>query len=185
MSYPLPRCSSLWDKLSFWVKISCSICYNLLNYMRLLILQNKIKTVFHYCSLIIVSWTDQQRIAAAKEGWGYRLVFSARLVKVRFKPFRHITATRLSLVFVLKVVSCFIFSVTGWSFSCCWCLVYWGSASWLLSSGYEVSLIVSVKIWSIYKIWGRHLWISKHLFQPSSKTIWSTRPQPANPWRTV
>ncbi|WMV58753.1 hypothetical protein MTR67_052138 [Solanum verrucosum] len=26
------------------------------------------------------SWTDQQRDAAAKEGWGYRLTFSARLV---------------------------------------------------------------------------------------------------------
>jgi len=26
------------------------------------------------------SWTDQQRAAAAKEGWGYRLLFSARLV---------------------------------------------------------------------------------------------------------
>lgn len=29
---------------------------------------------------VIVSWTDQQRAAAAKEGWQYRLVFSARLV---------------------------------------------------------------------------------------------------------
>jgi len=28
------------------------------------------------------SWTDQQRAAAAKEGWGYRLLFSARLVIV-------------------------------------------------------------------------------------------------------
>ncbi|WVZ21571.1 hypothetical protein V8G54_008893 [Vigna mungo] len=28
------------------------------------------------------SWTDQQRAAAAKEGWGYRLVFSARLIGV-------------------------------------------------------------------------------------------------------
>ncbi|RZC17250.1 Rhodanese-like domain-containing protein 11, chloroplastic isoform C [Glycine soja] len=27
-------------------------------------------------------WTDQQRAAAAKEGWGYRLVFSARLIGV-------------------------------------------------------------------------------------------------------
>ncbi|CAL1405312.1 unnamed protein product [Linum trigynum] len=27
-----------------------------------------------------VGWTDQQRAAAAKEGWGYRLLFSARLV---------------------------------------------------------------------------------------------------------
>ncbi|XP_011621133.2 rhodanese-like domain-containing protein 11, chloroplastic [Amborella trichopoda] len=27
-----------------------------------------------------LGWTDQQRYAAAKEGWGYRLVFSARLV---------------------------------------------------------------------------------------------------------
>ncbi|XP_057474343.1 rhodanese-like domain-containing protein 11, chloroplastic [Actinidia eriantha] len=27
-----------------------------------------------------LGWTDQQRVAAAKEGWGYRLVFSARLV---------------------------------------------------------------------------------------------------------
>ncbi|KAF5201202.1 Rhodanese-like domain-containing protein 11 protein [Thalictrum thalictroides] len=27
-----------------------------------------------------LGWTDQQRAAAAKEGWGYRLVFSARLV---------------------------------------------------------------------------------------------------------
>ncbi|RVW20437.1 Rhodanese-like domain-containing protein 11, chloroplastic [Vitis vinifera] len=27
-------------------------------------------------------WTDQQRVAATKEGWGYRLVFSARLVGV-------------------------------------------------------------------------------------------------------
>ncbi|MCD9642732.1 Rhodanese-like domain-containing protein 11, chloroplastic [Datura stramonium] len=33
-----------------------------------------------YNSLDIVSWTDQQRDAAAKEGWGYRLTFSARLV---------------------------------------------------------------------------------------------------------
>ncbi|KAI4336239.1 hypothetical protein L6164_014788 [Bauhinia variegata] len=29
-----------------------------------------------------LGWTDQQRDAAAKEGWGYRLVFSARLVGV-------------------------------------------------------------------------------------------------------
>lgn len=28
------------------------------------------------------SWTDQQRAQAAKEGWGYRLVYSARLVSV-------------------------------------------------------------------------------------------------------
>lgn len=27
-----------------------------------------------------LGWTDQQRAAAAKEGWGYRLVYSARLV---------------------------------------------------------------------------------------------------------
>lgn len=27
-----------------------------------------------------LGWTDQQRAAAAKEGWAYRLVFSARLV---------------------------------------------------------------------------------------------------------
>ncbi|KAL3352259.1 hypothetical protein AABB24_020354 [Solanum stoloniferum] len=27
-----------------------------------------------------LGWTDQQRDAAAKEGWGYRLIFSARLV---------------------------------------------------------------------------------------------------------
>lgn len=26
------------------------------------------------------SWTDQQRVVAAKEGWGYRFVYSARLV---------------------------------------------------------------------------------------------------------
>uniref|UniRef100_K7KL20 Rhodanese domain-containing protein n=1 Tax=Glycine max TaxID=3847 RepID=K7KL20_SOYBN len=32
--------------------------------------------------IIISSWTDQQRAAAAKEGWGYRLVFSARLIGV-------------------------------------------------------------------------------------------------------
>ncbi|XP_011005614.1 PREDICTED: rhodanese-like domain-containing protein 11, chloroplastic isoform X2 [Populus euphratica] len=29
-----------------------------------------------------LSWTDQQRAAAAKEGWGYRLLFSARLVGI-------------------------------------------------------------------------------------------------------
>ncbi|KAK6940417.1 Rhodanese-like domain [Dillenia turbinata] len=29
-----------------------------------------------------LGWTDQQRAQAAKEGWGYRLVFSARLVGV-------------------------------------------------------------------------------------------------------
>lgn len=29
---------------------------------------------------VLRSWTDQQRAAAAKEGWGYRLVFTARLV---------------------------------------------------------------------------------------------------------
>ncbi|GKV25258.1 hypothetical protein SLEP1_g34720 [Rubroshorea leprosula] len=29
-----------------------------------------------------LGWTDQQRAAAAKEGWGYRLLFSARLVGV-------------------------------------------------------------------------------------------------------
>ncbi|XP_028229345.1 rhodanese-like domain-containing protein 11, chloroplastic isoform X2 [Glycine soja] len=29
-----------------------------------------------------LGWTDQQRAAAAKEGWGYRLVFSARLIGV-------------------------------------------------------------------------------------------------------
>ncbi|KAF6137204.1 hypothetical protein GIB67_030968 [Kingdonia uniflora] len=27
-----------------------------------------------------LGWTDQQRAAAAKEGWGYRIVFSARLI---------------------------------------------------------------------------------------------------------
>ncbi|KAH0709196.1 hypothetical protein KY284_010623 [Solanum tuberosum] len=36
--------------------------------------------VVTYNILDIVSWTDQQRDAAAKEGWGYRLTFSARLV---------------------------------------------------------------------------------------------------------
>ncbi|RAL50524.1 hypothetical protein DM860_014466 [Cuscuta australis] len=29
-----------------------------------------------------ILWTDQQRAAAAKEGWGYRLVFSVRLIGV-------------------------------------------------------------------------------------------------------
>ncbi|XP_074381733.1 rhodanese-like domain-containing protein 11, chloroplastic [Apium graveolens] len=29
-----------------------------------------------------IGWTDQQRAAAAKEGWAYRLVFSARLVGI-------------------------------------------------------------------------------------------------------
>ncbi|KDP31008.1 hypothetical protein JCGZ_11384 [Jatropha curcas] len=29
-----------------------------------------------------LGWTDQQRAAAAKEGWGYRLLFSARLIGV-------------------------------------------------------------------------------------------------------
>ncbi|KAG6754137.1 hypothetical protein POTOM_042145 [Populus tomentosa] len=29
-----------------------------------------------------LSWTDQQRAAAVKEGWGYLLLFSARLVGV-------------------------------------------------------------------------------------------------------
>uniref|UniRef100_A0A6M2F4E2 Rhodanese domain-containing protein n=1 Tax=Populus davidiana TaxID=266767 RepID=A0A6M2F4E2_9ROSI len=29
-----------------------------------------------------LGWTDQQRAAAAKEGWGYRLLFSARLVGI-------------------------------------------------------------------------------------------------------
>ncbi|XP_048330893.2 rhodanese-like domain-containing protein 11, chloroplastic isoform X3 [Ziziphus jujuba] len=29
-----------------------------------------------------LGWTDQQRAAAAREGWGYRLLFSARLVGV-------------------------------------------------------------------------------------------------------
>ncbi|XP_008464502.2 rhodanese-like domain-containing protein 11, chloroplastic [Cucumis melo] len=29
-----------------------------------------------------LGWTDQQRIAGAKEGWGYRLVYSARLIAV-------------------------------------------------------------------------------------------------------
>ncbi|KAK7302161.1 hypothetical protein RJT34_13042 [Clitoria ternatea] len=29
-----------------------------------------------------LGWTDQQRVVAAKEGWGYRLVFSARLIGV-------------------------------------------------------------------------------------------------------
>ncbi|XP_021681500.2 rhodanese-like domain-containing protein 11, chloroplastic isoform X2 [Hevea brasiliensis] len=29
-----------------------------------------------------LGWTDQQRVAAAKEGWGYRLLFSARLVGI-------------------------------------------------------------------------------------------------------
>ncbi|VFQ69254.1 unnamed protein product [Cuscuta campestris] len=29
-----------------------------------------------------LGWTDQQRAAAAKEGWGYRLVFSVRLIGV-------------------------------------------------------------------------------------------------------
>lgn len=32
------------------------------------------------CQSLICSWTDQQRAAAAKEGWGYRFMFSARLV---------------------------------------------------------------------------------------------------------
>lgn len=30
------------------------------------------------------SWTDQQRAAAVKEGWGYLLLFSARLVIIVF-----------------------------------------------------------------------------------------------------
>ncbi|KAJ0106341.1 hypothetical protein Patl1_18179 [Pistacia atlantica] len=29
-----------------------------------------------------LGWTDQQRVQAAREGWGYRLMFSARLVGV-------------------------------------------------------------------------------------------------------
>ncbi|XP_022921793.1 rhodanese-like domain-containing protein 11, chloroplastic isoform X1 [Cucurbita moschata] len=29
-----------------------------------------------------LGWTDQQRVAGAKEGWGYRLVYSARLIAV-------------------------------------------------------------------------------------------------------
>jgi hypothetical protein len=29
-------------------------------------------------------WTDQQRAAAVKEGWGYLLLFSARLVIIVF-----------------------------------------------------------------------------------------------------
>lgn len=37
-----------------------------------------------YCSKfevqVLFSWTDQQRVAAAREGWQYRLVFSARMV---------------------------------------------------------------------------------------------------------
>ncbi|KAL3748099.1 hypothetical protein ACJRO7_009342 [Eucalyptus globulus] len=37
--------------------------------------------------LPILSWTDQQRAAAAKEGWAYRLVFSARLVILLFDRF--------------------------------------------------------------------------------------------------
>lgn len=37
--------------------------------------------------MITSSWTDQQRAAAAKEGWGYRLVFSARLVISLFYVF--------------------------------------------------------------------------------------------------
>ncbi|KAK4489010.1 hypothetical protein RD792_004802 [Penstemon davidsonii] len=31
-----------------------------------------------------LGWTDQQRAAAAKEGWGYRLIFSARLIGLFF-----------------------------------------------------------------------------------------------------
>lgn len=33
-------------------------------------------------SPFIHSWTDQQRVAAGKEGWGYRLLYSARLVSI-------------------------------------------------------------------------------------------------------
>ncbi|XP_021888877.1 rhodanese-like domain-containing protein 11, chloroplastic isoform X2 [Carica papaya] len=29
-----------------------------------------------------LGWTDQQRVAAGKEGWGYRLLYSARLIGV-------------------------------------------------------------------------------------------------------
>jgi len=55
--------------------------------------------------ITISSWTDQQRAAAAKEGWGYRLVFSARLV---FSPlwaftriFYFLILTFTSLTFVV------------------------------------------------------------------------------------
>lgn len=35
----------------------------------------------YFCNApLIFSWTDQQRAQAAKEGWGYRLIYSARLV---------------------------------------------------------------------------------------------------------
>ncbi|KAL0441108.1 UNVERIFIED_CONTAM: Rhodanese-like domain-containing protein 11, chloroplastic [Sesamum radiatum] len=61
-----------------------------------------------------LGWTDQQRAAAAKEGWGYRLVFSARLLKKG--------------------------SLAGRSVSCCGCIVSWGTASGPLSPGLEISL---------------------------------------------
>lgn len=38
-------------------------------------------SMLHFTSIFLTfSWTDQQRAQAAREGWGYRLVFSARLV---------------------------------------------------------------------------------------------------------
>ncbi|MFQ6669337.1 hypothetical protein Gotur_034634, partial [Gossypium turneri] len=33
-------------------------------------------------SILTFSWTDQQRAQAAREGWGYRLLYSIRLVGV-------------------------------------------------------------------------------------------------------
>ncbi|XLR00605.1 hypothetical protein S83_066803, partial [Arachis hypogaea] len=35
--------------------------------------------VLRLYSCELLNWTDQQRAAAAKEGWSYRLVFSTRL----------------------------------------------------------------------------------------------------------
>ena len=48
-------------------------------------------------SRMTLSWTDQQRAAAAKEGWGYRLLFSARLVIVYvfFFSFKNICKVQL------------------------------------------------------------------------------------------
>lgn len=87
------------------------------------------------------SWTDQQRAQAAKEGWGYRLVFTARLVSF--------FASKISLVSFLSIsipllsgglMSCFVV----WSYFGCGCLVPWCSATWSLYSGVERSLGLSL-----------------------------------------
>lgn len=57
---------------------------------------NDLLKVYSLLIYFIFSWTDQQRAQAAREGWGYRLLFSARLVIMKLLSY-----------FLSKMVCCF------------------------------------------------------------------------------